>query len=561
MCGIAAYISHEMIDNLCDVLYPHFKKIAHRGPDDECISQVYNNPLLNLQICFGFYRLAVNGLDAISNQPLYHPSGIVLICNGELYTYKELAKQYDFDYKSNSDCEIILHLYERFGMEKTLQLLDGEFAFVLLDLRGASPLLYAARDNIGKRFIEVGYDINGQIIGFCSEMKGLQYLCHKIHQLEPGHYVKMQLGQESKTEIIKYTDVYDEHDQKFYKLDYITEDCLSMIRNTLIESVKKTQISDRGVAYLLSGGLDSNLTASIAQREKKDPINTYTFTFTTEDPSDPPSSDALNADIVAKFLGTKHTLVAKPIQEGLDAIETYIWMLESYDVTTIRAGIPMHLLCKYIKENTEDRVIITGEGPDEIGAGYLEFHGAPGLEELQEHTVHRTKNLQYYDLKRGDRSTAGNGLEGRYPYLNKYYMNLLINLHPKIKHPKYNKNIEKYVTRLAFDVKEKPYLPDKLLWRPKEAFSDGVGYKWKASLIKLAESKISDDLFAQRATLFPVNTPMTKEGMHYRMIYNKLFPGRDNVIPGPWMPKWVDASVTDPSATVLKIHSDRIASV
>ncbi len=554
MCGIFAYIDRSTKQLILDTLRSHFDKIKHRGPDSQTLMSIYEFENL-LTVIFGFHRLAIMGLDKISDQPLYHPENdkIIVICNGEIYNFRELRDQYKFNYRSNSDCEIIVHLYERFGIEKTVELLDGVFAFVLLDKRDPlHPLMIAGRDPIGVRPLFIATDEHDAVVGFSSELKSLDQLAHDVRQFLPGHYQIIDLiSQES--QITKYYDFNQTFGQRFSESTVITDLELATTNSLLTSAVEKQMMSDRPLGLFISGGLDSSLIAAIATRHSSSQLHSFAIGLEGYQ-----SSDLHYARKVADFLKTEHHEVKFTTQKGLDALRSVIWHLESYDVTTIRASTPMYLLSQWIMENTDIRVILTGEAPDESIGGYLYFHNAPSLEEFQTETEERVSDLHLYDLLRGDRATAAWSLEVRVPYLDKKYLNYMINLPPQLKHPKYNQNIEKYILRKSFDNEQDPYLPSDVLWRPKEAFSDGVGYSWKDSIIKYSEQQISDDLFSQRSVLYPINTPMTKEAFLYRQIFESFYPGRHHVIPRFWMPKWVGNNVTDPSATVLKVHSDRI---
>lgn len=558
MCGIFAFIDDEKTQDI-KTISEQSNKIAHRGPDDHQTNIV--NSVKNVDTIFSFHRLKINGLDDISNQPLYHPNNnkLALICNGEIFNFEKLRDEHKFDYKSNSDCEIILHLYERFGIEKTLEMINAEFAFLLLDARDPqNPLLFVARDPNGLRPLFIGYSKDGKVTGFCSELKGIHMLCHDIEQFPGGHWLELSCASTSdrkvkQTDFKSYYNFSQNFGVNFSKSQEITQTELSTVRSLLVDATTQRLMSDREVGLFISGGLDSSAVASIACRHSKKQL--YSFAIGLEDTV---SSDLINAKKVADFLGTKHHEVRYTIKEGLDAISNVIYHLESYDPTTVRASTPMYLLSKWITKNTPVRVILTGEAPDELLGGYLYFFGAPSLEAFQKETEDRVKKLPVYDVLRCDRAPAAASLEVRAPYLDKAFLNYCINLHPMLKHPKYNKNIEKYILRKALDDEKQPYLPKDILWRPKEAFSDGVGYAWKDALIKYCEEKVSDEMFAKREQIYPFNTPLTKEGFYYRQVFESFFPGREKLIPEPWMPKWVDPSIKDPSATVLKIHADRV---
>jgi asparagine synthase (glutamine-hydrolysing) len=561
MCGIFALLRKisKTTGLTYDKVYAEFVKINHRGPDHHVLVDVYNNNDDDTMITYGFHRLSINGLDEISNQPLFHPvdERIVVICNGEIYNYKDLIKLLGIDnYYSHSDCEIIVHLYEKYGIEQTVNLLDGVFSFVLVDFREKIPKMFAARDPIGIRPMFIGEDPESKsLIGLASEMKSLHELCPTINPFLPGHY--MVIDCVSMTgQYHRYFDFTQSFGVRFSTAKSVTPNVTSTTNQLLTDSVEKRLLmSDRPVGLFISGGFDSSAVASIASRISDHELHSFAIGVEGFD-----APDLEYARQVANFLGTKHHEVKYNIEDGIKALRDVIWHLESYDVTTIRASTPMYLLSKYIRENTDITVILTGEGPDESHGGYLYFSYAPSLEEFQAETERRTSQHYMYDVLRSDRTTSAWGLEVRVPYLDKRFLNYSINLDPKIKHPKHNNDIEKFVLRKSFDTPDDPYLPNEILWRPKEAFSDGVGYSWKDRIIEYADENISDQLFEQREQLYPINTPPTKEAFMYRQIFEEFFPGRASLIKSIWMPKWVGEDVVDPSATVLDVHQEKIQS-
>jgi len=558
MCGIFAYLDYGK-NTEYDVIDQSFQKLSHRGPDSHKLNIVYEST--HLRMYFGFHRLAIMGLNSKSDQPIKHPKieGLTLICNGEIYNYEYLKHKYALDFCTDSDCEVILHLYNLFGLAKTLELIDGEFAFTILDVRNPiNPMIVAGRDQTGVRPLFTAFDSNNKLIGLSSELKGLYLFqnSNRIAQFPVGTHMTYSL----------LIDTHNPMDGKCIskKLNFVqyyhcgdlsinpSLDPISDTRKLLIEAVVKRLMSDRQIGVLLSGGLDSSLIASIASKYSKYRLKSFSIGSET-------SSDVINARKVAKFLGTDHYEIPFDFQKGIKAIPSVIKQIESYDVTTIRASTPMYLLSEWISKNTDVRVLLTGEGSDEIFGGYLYFHGAPSEEEFQKETVKLVSELHAFDVLRCDRAISAWGLEARVPFLDKNFLPHVISLPPRLKNPKDNNCIEKYILRKSFDPtsmgeSSENFLPTDVLWRSKEAFSDGVGYGWKDSLIEYSNKLIPDDLFDQRECLYPINTPLTKEGLLYRCIFDSFYFNNDNVIPHYWMPNWVNSSVNDPSATVLSVH-------
>lgn len=557
MCGFDIFVSTTLTE---EQVTESTKLISYRGPDDLIVQRYLPNVIL------GFARLRINGLNEESNQPLIH-NNLMCIANAEIFNYKELALKYDFNYKTQSDCESLLHLYEKLGLLGMLNEIDGEFAGVIID-KNKNELI-AFRDPIGIRPLFAGtMNMNGKI-AFASELKAIQNYCEFVLPFQPGCYMKVDLST-YKTTITKY---YSMKQDYYSNILYDAPTMIGEINDNqvpitkevneiqgdivkLLEtSVKRRLLSDRPLGLFISGGLDSSLIASIACKYSKEKLHSFAIGL-----KDYPSSDLKYAKEVADYLGTIHHEINFTLEEGLNAIKEVIYHLESYDITTIRASVPMYLLSKWISKNTDVKVLLTGESPDESMGGYLYFHYAPSQEEFQKETERRVKELYIYDVLRSDRTTAAHGLEVRVPYLAKYFLNYIISLDPKYKDPKYNNNIEKHLLRSSFN----GYIPDSVLWRPKEAFSDGVGYSWKQSIADFAEKQISDEEYSNRYEKYSINTPYTKEAYYYRKIFEEYYPNCDHLIKEIWQPKWnkdgeIDTSNNpiDPSATVLDIHSEK----
>jgi asparagine synthase (glutamine-hydrolysing) len=427
---------------------------------------------------------------------------------------------------------VIVHLYEKYGYS-FVDKLDGDFAFVVVDGKD----FIAARDPIGVKPLYYGEDESGAL-WFASEMKVLADQCVKFEAFPPGYYYTPSTG------FVQY----------YKPAWYTTEKCkaekdLKKLREALISATKKRLMSDVPLGVLLSGGLDSSLTSSIAARILKEQGKSL-HSFSIGLDSDAP--DLIAAKKVADFLGTEHHEIHFTIEEGIEIIKKLIWHLETYDVTSIRASTPMYFLSKAITEKGI-KVVLSGEGADEIFGGYLYFKNAPSAEEFQEETIRRVKRLSTADCLRADKSTMAHGLEARVPFLDKSFLKTAMEISPEHKMPSSHGGVEKYILRKAFDTPEDAFLPDEVLWRQKEQFSDGVGYSWIDSLIEFASSKVSDAQMELAASKFPVNTPSTKEAYFYREIFEKYFPQESAARSVKrWIPKWQED--LDPSGRANMSH-------
>ena len=533
MCGIFAYISDSSINkSKLKKLRKYGNRISHRGPDNT------KEKLLD-NIYLQFHRLMINDISDRGNQPIAHPEdeGLILICNGEIYNYKELASEHNFNLNSGSDCEIILHMYKKLGINETLKNLDGVFAFVLVDKRNNK--IWAARDPIGVRSMYIG--VGNDNTAIASELKsivdGSERLMKKVDQFPPGHYY----------------DILEKKFSKYYDYVYPTnpdmdeEKIMKNIRDLLFKATEKRLLSDRPIGCLLSGGLDSSLIAGILCKLMP-PGKLKTFSIGLEN-----SVDLIHAKLVAEYLGTDHHEVIITEEEMLGTLEEDIRMIESYDTTTVRASTPMYILSKYIRDNTDVVVIFSGEGSDEASGSYMYFHNAPNKEEFKKETVRLMKDLIYFDVLRCDKSTAGAGLEVRVPFLDKEFLQYYLSVEPSLKMPK-TFNIEKYLLRKAFEGDH--LIPDKVLWRMKEGMSDGVSSKKKAwyEIIQDKVSKIMSnrEFFTLQSKYFH-NVPKIKESMYYREIFDEYYEQCGHTIPYYWLPKW-SGDIVEPSARVLKCY-------
>lgn len=518
MCGIFAYLGTD-ID--LKTLLEFFIKIYHRGPDNSNFLSIRND------LYFGFHRLRINGLDLKSNQP-FHLKGCYLICNGEIYNFEKLRESYP-EYYSSSDCEIIIHLYRRHGIERTLQMLDGVFAFILFD--EVKNVVYAARDPIGIRPLFLGNTDNG--IAFASEAKAITF-CNDYKQFTPGSWWCSSKPNEINS---------------YYSFDYKVlpvlgeEDVLKNIRNLFTQAVKKRLMSEREVGCLLSGGLDSTLvTALVANNYEKGKLRTYSIGMEG-------SVDLYWARRAAEYLETEHHEVCFTEEQFLEGIEKTIYQIESYCTTSVRASVGNYLISLYIKENTPDVVIYCGDVSDEIFGSYRGFMKAPNNEEFRKANNKIVEDVHLYDVLRSDRSISGAGLEARVPFADKDFLNYVMSLPPEYKMFNHEK-MEKYYLRKAFD----GYLPDELLWRRKEAFSDGVSSEkrsWFEIIKEFVESKISDEEYEELVEKYDNPKPYDKESLYYRMIYEKYY-GDKELVPYYWRHPF--CKIKDPSARLLDCY-------
>lgn len=499
MCGICAcYNSILSINELRQTILNCGKKIRHRGPDSNGLY------VLNNKIALLHERLSI--MDPESGAQPFNNNGIILTVNGEIYNYKELQKEIiiDYTFQTKSDSEVIIPLYLQYGI-KFIKKLSGMFSFILYDININN--MFVIRDHIGITPLYYGYGVDGSV-WFASELKALTDICLIIKNFPPGYYYNC-----NSNEFIKWykpnwlcNNFINTASQKNY---------LELIKEGLTQSVRKRMMSDVPWGVLLSGGLDSSLVSSIICKENKDKQNIHSFSIGLED-----SPDLFAAQKVANFLGTVHHSYIYTIQEGIDAIKDVIYHLETYDITTIRASTPMFLLSRKIKA-LGIKMVLSGEGADEIFGGYLYFHKAPNKEEFHKETIEKIKKLNLYDCLRANKSSSAWGLEIRVPFLDNEFLDIAMNIDPQLKMINKEQPIEKYILRKAF---KDNYLPDNILWRQKEQFSDGVGFGWIDNLKSHTENIISDRQMKLANILFPYNTPKTKEGYWYRSIFDKHFP-------------------------------------
>lgn len=499
-----------------------FGKVKHRGPDNTHVEDLGDYGWM------GFHRLKIIDISDRGNQPLVY-GHIHLVCNGEIYNYPELRKKYENSYKfqSDSDCEVIIPMFLKQGIRKTALGLDAEFVFVIYDSQ--QKKYFAARDPVGIRPMFYGYTKGGEIM-FASELKALHSVCIDVKPFPPGHYYdgeKFHLFRD-----VSYASSY--HDDEL-------DDVCRNINHLLTRAVEKRMVADVPVGFLCSGGVDSSLVCAIGARLVDKPVRTFAVGI------DDKPIDTKYARIVADYLGTEHTEVLFPKEDLFDTLFTLIYNIETYDVTTIRASMGMYILCKYIRENTDIKVLLTGEISDEIfGYKYADF--APSPEAFQNEAKKRIREIYMYDVLRADRCISSNGIEARIPFGDLDFLDYVMRIRPGLKMN--FTGIGKYLLRKSF---EGDYLPHVILYREKAAFSDAVGHSLTDSIKKYAEELYSDQDLLIAQIKYKHVPPISKESLMYREIFEHHFPGRAEVIKDIWMPNkdWVNCNVNDPSARVL----------
>lgn len=554
MCGIVClFDAKQKTESLRPQVLEMSKKIRHRGPDWSGIFQ-------DEKTIMSHVRLAI--VDPTSGkQPLYSQDGkIVLAVNGEIYNHQELRKEFpDYGFQTQSDCEVILALYQRDG-KNFLEKLNGIFAFALYD--SEKEIFLVGRDHMGICPLYHGWDKHGNYYA-ASELKALEGVCNKIETFLPGHFLYSEDGYEL---------------QKWYQRDWEdfenvkdNETDLAKIRKGLEDAVHRQLMSDVPYGVLLSGGLDSSIISAVTAKYARNRIESgdtqeawyprlHSFAVGLVG-----SPDLLAARKVADHIGSIHHEIHFTVQEGLDAVRDVIYHLETYDVTTVRASTPMYLLARVIK-SMGIKMVLSGEGSDELFGGYLYFHKAPNAKEFHEETVRKLSKLHLYDCLRANKALMSWGIEGRVPFLDKEFMDVAMTINPKDKMvDKAEGKIEKWVLRKAFE----DLLPESVAWRQKEQFSDGVGYSWIDSLKEVAEKEVTDEMMANAKFRFPVNTPQNKEEYRYRTIFEEHFPSETAALTVPSVPsvacstpialEWDEAfkKMNDPSGrAVLSVHED-----
>ena len=522
MCSIMGYCGSDVQRELFET---GFYRTVSRGPDDSRIVDTGKGLL-------GFHRLAIMDLSSAGMQP-FCLEGSYAVCNGEIYGFEKLREglREKYHFESDSDCEVLLPMYREYGVEM-FAMLDAEFACILYD--GETGEYIAARDPIGIRPLYYGYDKNDVIL-FASEAKNLVGLTERISSFPPGHYYK-------NGKFICYRDMTQVDQVCADDLETICEN----IRAKLTAGVEKRLTADAKVGFLLSGGLDSSLVCAIAAQKSEKPIRTFAIGMEQD------AIDLKYAKEAAEYIGSEHTEFYMTREDVLSSLERVIQLLGTYDITTIRASMGMYLLCRAIHEQTDIRVLLTGEISDELfGYKYTDF--APDAAAFQEESKKRIRELHMYDVLRADRCISVNSLEARVPFGDLDFVSYVMSIDPEKKMNRYGKG--KYLLRRAF---AGDLLPEDILWREKAAFSDAVGHSMVDDLKEYAEERYTEEEFQQKRKQYDYAAPFTKESLLYREIFEKYYPGQAEMIAGFWMPnpEWEGCQVNDPSARVLSNYGD-----
>ena len=551
MCGIVcAFDVKQKTEELRPQILEMSKKIRHRGPD-------WSGIFSNEKAILAHERLAIVD-PASGKQPLFsEDKRYVLAANGEIYSHREIRSQFEESYTflTQSDCEVIISLYQEKG-DAFLDDLNGIFGFAIYDTEKDEYLV--ARDHMGIIPLYMGWDKQGTFY-VASELKALEGYCNKIEVFPPGHYYTREKGL-----------------QKWYTRDWMeyeavkeNETSIKELQIALEDAVHRQLMSDVPYGVLLSGGLDSSITSAIAKKYASKRIGSgdredawypqlHSFSIGLEG-----SPDLAAAKKVSDHIGTIHHEITFTIQEGLDAIKDVIYNLETYDITTVRASTPMYLMARVIK-SMGIKMVLSGEGADEIFGGYLYFHKAPDAEEFHKETVRKLDKLYQYDCLRANKSLMAWGIEGRVPFLDKEFMDIAMRLNPQDKMIN-GERMEKWVLRKAFE----EYLPKEVAWRQKEQFSDGVGYNWIDTLKEVVEEAVTDEMLANAHHRFPIQTPRTKEEYHYRSIFEEHFSSDAAALTVPSVPSIACSTPTalawdesfrnqnEPSGRAIKmVHED-----
>jgi len=530
MCGFFAHLGKRDRSSL----EKFASKIQYRGPDNT------QHKVIREDLFFGFHRLAIMDTSEAGDQPIYHPddNSLSLICNGEIYNHRALIAKNQFTVKSSSDCEVILHLYKKYGIEITVSMLDGVFAFALYD--ASLGVLFSARDLYGVRPSFIGFV--GKEVCLSSESKTMIDFCDSITQFPPGTWWRS----DQPSIFTSFNTVFFRSTSKFADEATACRD----INSLLTTAVSKRMMSEREIGCLLSGGLDSSLIAALAAREmSQSKMKTFSIGLTG-------SPDLRYAKLVSEHIGSEHHSIEMTSQEFLDVIPEVIYNIESFDTTTVRASVGNYLVSKFIRENTDCKVIFNGDGADEVCMGYIYNQNAPSTQEFYEENLRLLSEIHFYDVLRSDRSISSNGLEARTPFLDKQFVSNYMSIPPEMK--MFGKAVgrpEKFLLRKAFE--NTGLLPDEILWRNKCAFSDGVSSQensWHTIIKSHVDKLISDDEFNEAKNKFSHCPPALKESYYYRKIFEETFKGYEYLIPHFWMPRWTD--VIDPSAREIQGYQE-----
>lgn len=553
MCGfVGAFELTQDLEVLRSQVLKMAKKIRHRGPD---WSGIYCGD----KAVLAHERLSIVDITS-GGQPLYSKDKkLVLAVNGEIYNHRSIRAKYadKYEFQSQSDCEVLLALYRDKGIDM-LEDLNGIFAFALFDIENNRYII--GRDHMGIIPLYIGYDKAGQLY-VASELKALEGFCPNIKEFPAGHYLDSREGEV----------------KQWYKRDWMAYDNvkdnptdIDVLRKGLEDAVHRQLMSDVPYGVLLSGGLDSSIISAVAKKFAARRVENdneteawwpqlHSFAIGLKG-----APDLIAARKVAEYIGTVHHEINFTVEEALDALSDVIYHIETYDVTTVRASTPMYLLARFIK-SMGVKMVLSGEGSDEIFGGYLYFHKAPDAKALHEETVRKLDKLHLYDCLRANKTLSAWGVEGRVPFLDKEFMDIAMRINPADKMCGRNGKIEKHILRQAFE----GYLPESVTWRQKEQFSDGVGYNWIDSLREMAEKKVSDKQMERAAERFPINPPMSKEEYWYRTMFEEHFPSASAASTVPSVPSVACSSAValewdesfknriDPSGRAIKsVHAE-----
>lgn len=557
MCGIFIYLKKKGFRSAITYgqMYDSFMKIKHRGPDKSIFVD-----LSDYGVCLGFHRLAIMDRSVRGDQPFtFEDEGrlIYVLCNGEIYNFKDLCSKYSLELQSGSDCEVILHLYRMIGVDAMIKELLGEFAFCIVDIDKVSGevKLFSGRDECGKREFYITGDENEVLL--CSELKASPFLKAEtpyfISQFKPRHWLEISSFDTKlcDSETLKYTQWLDFTQIK--TTIYDLELAKTLIRDTIIRCIEDRMVSEREIGCLLSGGLDSSLIVSVAHRYcKRHGKILKTFSAGLESGS----TDEKFAKAVAEYLGNSHyhTHVIFTEKQAAEALKDTIFCIESYDVTSCRASIIQYLLIKWINENTNVHVVLCGEGPDELG-GYMFFHNAPSATAFHDETLRLINDTHFFDALRTGKTTAASRCEVRIPYLDRRFLELIFSIDPALRMPIEGK--EKWLIRESF--KNQDFLPDEVLFRPKEALSDGcsdANRSWFQILAEYIDTQITNEEYETQKNSYEHLPPISKSAYYFRKIFCEHFGNHTetaSVVPYFWLPSWCPG-VTEPSARVLSVY-------
>jgi len=558
MCGIFSLLNN--IKYSPEIIKMYFLEGQNRGPESSTLKHISTH-----DIWLGFHRLAINGYNDENAEQPFHINNKWLMCNGEIYNHKQLYKYLNVTPKSGSDCEVILHCYEKFGIEYTMKILDGVFAFVLVDLD--KNKIFAARDLFGVRPLFLNtfqqYNEKESCISYAlaSELKsvcGFDEFTNNIEQVKPGSLLTFTVNNGNGIVLESTKRVNQiQHFCNITQPQSYDDVLKSVYYNLEMAVIKRVENTEREVACLLSGGLDSSLIAALVKRHYKGDLHTWSIGMEG-------SEDLKYAQIVADHIGSIHHSIVVTEEEFLGCIPEVIKTIESYDTTTVRASAGNWLISKYIRENSEAKVIFNGDGSDEVMGGYLYFYMAPNALEFDKECVRLLEDIHYYDVLRSDRSISSHGLEARTPFLDRQFVANYLSIHPDLRHHKQNNQCEKYIMRKATELYGDNLLPKEVLWRTKEAFSDGVSKQTK-SWYEIIQSHIETTHYGHiservktnvldNMNPYRFNKPKTLEQLYYREVFSKYYKSAScqTLIPYFWMPKFVEA--TDASARVLDVY-------